>query len=264
MQIFNPVKGIQACAGMDWSGVKYFSTWRTGGVSRGSFAGLNLAMHVGDDPSDVMQNRMQLRQALPADPVWVNQVHSNNVHIVADTMDHKIATADALVTVKKNIPLAIMTADCLPVVIAGFDGSVVGVAHAGWRGLLDGVLENTVKAIKEVSDNTVLQAWIGPAISSKAFQVGGEVQQAFVSKNQALENYFVHIDEPEASKRLNPLGEKIFYLADLVGIAKSVLLNSGVAMIETSDECTYNQSDRYYSYRRDGRTGRQVTVAWLT
>lgn len=264
MQMFNPVKGIQACSGMDWPGVKYFSTWRTGGVSKGPFAGLNMAMHVGDDPSDVMQNRMQLRQALPADPVWLNQVHSTDVHIVNSVHDYKITTADALVSTQKNIPLAIMTADCLPVVIAGFDGSVVGVAHAGWRGLKDGILENTVQAIKNVASTGVLQAWIGPAIGFNAFQVGAEVQQAFVSKNQDLNVFFKPIDNLAIHGSATLGKQKQFFLADLSGIAKHILLTAGLAMIETSDECTYTEADRYYSYRRDGRTGRQVTVAWLT
>lgn len=264
MQIFNPVDGIQACAGMDWAGVKYFSTWRTGGVSRGAFAGLNMGMHVGDNPSDVIQNRMLLRQALPADPVWLNQVHSNQVHIVNTPEDRKTSTADALVTTQKNIPLAIMTADCLPVVIGSFDGSVIAVAHAGWRGLAAGILENTVQAIRDMVGDCILQAWLGPAISIKAFQVGSEVKQAFINKHADFDRYFELVDSPKPAKNSELSSDKEYYMADLSGMAKQILINSGLAMVETCDECTYTHSDRYYSYRRDGRTGRQLTVAWLT
>lgn len=271
MQIFNPVEGIQACSGMDWLGVKYFSTWRTGGMSSGPFAGLNLAMHVGDNPASVMQNRMQLRQALPDDPVWLNQVHSNKVHVVKSDADRQISTADSLLTTRKKLPLAIMTADCLPVVIAGFNSSVVAVAHAGWRGLVDGVLENTIHAIYEHAGNQLLQAWIGPGIGADVFQVGPEVYQAFTDKNPYLKDFF----KPVSTARINrassdssqlanqDLKGKQFYLADLSGMAKQILINAGVAMVEATDDCTYKQSDRYFSYRRDGRTGRQVTVAWL-
>lgn len=255
MQILELKQGVKASTGLNWNGVKYFCTWRINGLSKEPYHSLNLGAHVGDDAKAVVQNRSLLRTSLPAEAVWLNQVHSNKVHIADSSNSTEIATADAVVTCSKNLPLAIMTADCLPVVIASLDASVLAVAHAGWRGLAAGVLENAVAAMFKLAGNKPIQAWIGPAIAADVFQVGAEVYQQFIALDQALDKYFI-VDG-------NGADGKPRYLANLAGIANHKLLKLGAFMVEDSAECTYKKKERYYSYRRDGITGRQVTVAWL-
>jgi len=239
--------------GAPWDGVSYFCTTRRGGASAGPWSSFNLGLHTGDDRDHVMANRAALRAMLPAEPVWLDQVHG------AEVCDADIARsaagvprADAAVTCAPGRVLAIMTADCLPVVLAGMDGRALGMAHAGWRGLAAGVLENTLEALRRrAAPGTAWRAWIGPAISQPHFEVGEDVFSAFVDQ------------DAEAAQCFTPRGRPGKWLADLPALACRRLQRAGVARVELSGECSYAQADKYYSYRRASPTGRMATLAWL-
>lgn len=265
--------GMRGTTGEAWTGVRYFCTWRTGGVSAAPWDSLNLGLHVGDDPGAVLENRARLRAGLPGDPLWLNQIHGTDVcedsHLwpgqpliscFPETGACRVAApsavaapcADAAVTIDRGRPLAIMTADCLPVVLADDDGTVLGVAHAGWRGLAAGVLENTLASMQRRAPQARgWRAWIGPGIGATAFEVGDDVRSAFVDGHPDLAAYF---SGHHRSDR---------WLADLAGLAGWRLTRAGVERVELSGECTYRQADRYFSYRRQSCTGRQATLAWL-
>jgi YfiH family protein len=238
----------------DWPappGVHALVTRRAGGVSAGAYASFNLARHVGDDPAAVQANRGRLRQLadLPAEPLWLEQVHG--IDVVENT-GHAVAQpprADAAVAFEPGRVCAVMTADCLPVVFTDIDGRRIGVAHAGWRGLAGGVLEATVDALQAPPGR--LLAWLGPAISQPAFEVGAEVRAAFLARNPEHEAAFV----PNDAGR---------YQADLYLLARQVLVRCGLRAIHGGGHCTVAESGDFYSFRRDGgRTGRMATVAWL-
>ncbi|MCC2596459.1 peptidoglycan editing factor PgeF [Pusillimonas sp. MFBS29] len=247
---------LPTVTGEPWHGVRYFCTTRQGGCSAGPWASLNLGTHVGDDGAAVSSNRQRLSALLPGEPVWLTQVHGVDV-LDADQLEAEVRsggapTADAAVTLQANRVLAIMTADCLPVVLASANGRALGVAHAGWRGLADGVLENTLQALRErAPGNVSWRAWIGPAIGPASFEVGDDVHAAFVDK------------DPDAAPFFVPKAEQGKWLADLPGLARLRLRKAGVGTIELSNACTFNQAETYFSYRRDGVTGRMVTLAWL-
>ncbi len=228
--------------------VRALSTWRGGGVSRGPYASLNLGDHVGDDPDAVASNRRAVRDAagLPAEPVWLRQVHGLRVaDLDAGTPD---APADAAITRRRGRVAAILTADCLPVLIAAEDGTAVAAAHAGWRGLAAGVLEATVRALGVPPPR--LLAWIGPGIGRKHYEVGPEVRAAFASQGSAAEWAF----RPNARGR---------YLADLPALARDRLEALGIERVGATADCTYSDANRYFSHRRDGHCGRQATLIWL-
>lgn len=236
----------------DWSappGVRAGVTTRAGGASTGAHASFNLAAHVGDDPAAVAENRRRLRDALelPSDPLWLRQVHGVAV-AVHDGAAPTDPEADAAVTFAPGRVLAVLTADCLPVVLASRDGTRLGVAHAGWRGLAAGVLENTVAALGAPGDEFV--AWFGPAIGPAAFEVGPEVRAAFVDADAATACAFA----PNARGR---------WQADLYALARRRLARLGVTEIAGGVDCTYSQPDRWYSFRRDRDCGRMATLAWL-
>lgn len=241
-------------SGLAWPGVRYFSTTREGGVSQGAYASFNLGMHTRDNPVDVRENRRRLMQALPRDPLWLEQVHGSEV-LDADAWQVEGGApprADAAVTVQPGRVLAIMTADCLPVVLSDADGSVLGVAHAGWRGLAGSVLEHTVSRMQSLRPQaTGYRAWIGPAISQRHFEVGADVYAAFVDQDPETRMYFTRA----------AAGAK--WLADLPSIARHRLTRAGVDDVELSGYCTYGEGDRFYSYRRSSDTGRLATLAWL-
>jgi YfiH family protein len=258
--------GLWGATGEPWPGVRYVSTWRGGGVSAAPWDSLNLGLHVGDDPAAVRENRARLLAGLPADPLWLDQIHGTAVWQAGDDgpaaapaqdTPHPAAPAsapcaDAAVTTRRARPLAIMTADCLPVVLADQAGTVLGAAHAGWRGLVAGVLENTLSAMRRQAPGaSAWRAWIGPGIGPDAFEVGDEVRRAFVDRDAGAAACFV------------PSARAGHWLADLAGLAARRLARAGVSQIESSGECTYRQADRYFSYRRQPRTGRQATLAWL-
>jgi YfiH family protein len=224
-------------------------------VSRNAYAALNVAGHVGDDEAAVDENRRRLRAATgtPAEPVWLTQVHGTRVieltPIHAAQSPPAVAPeADAAVARCSGRVCAIATADCLPVVLADDAGARVGVAHAGWRGLAGGVLEATVRAMEVPAAR--LTAWLGPAISAAAFEVGPEVRDAFMSRDAIAGACFV----------VNARGR---YQADLYALARLALSRLGVERVAGGGWCTYANDRDFYSYRRDGRTGRMVTLAWL-
>lgn len=246
-------KPLECVTGAAWKGVRYFCTTRSGGVSSGALASLNLARHVRDDVANVDENRRRLAALLPTEPAWLEQVHGVQVFDADMPGDGgPCPRADAAVTTMPNRVLAIMTADCLPVVIGDVDGVALGVAHAGWRGLAAGVLENTLEQLRQKhSGASAWRAWIGPAIGQPHFEVGADVLQAFVQADPRCQEFFA------------PGGKEGKWLADLSGLASYRLRMAGVDDIQASGYCSYAQADSFYSYRRDASSGRMATVAWL-
>ncbi|NHB92481.1 purine nucleoside phosphorylase YfiH [Photorhabdus cinerea] len=228
--------------------VKTCSSTRLGGISLPPYDSLNLGKHVGDNPDVVDQNRQILAEVaeLPQQPVWLEQVHGTRV-VRLNGQPVENNKADAVYTNILGQVCAVMTADCLPVLFCSSDGDEIAAAHAGWRGLCAGVLENTIRQFKAKPDQ--IQAWLGPAISAKEFEVGNEVMDAFVVQNSDLSKAFVHF------------GEK--YLADIYLLAKLKLQSIGVKAIFGGAECTVNNKEKFFSYRRDGITGRMATLIWL-
>ncbi|OXS14141.1 hypothetical protein CGX12_15940 [Zobellella denitrificans] len=220
---------------------------RQGGVSQAPFNSLNLGAHVGDRVQDVATNRERLGACLnlPAEPVWLEQVHGTRV-LILPTADQD-RTADAVVTRTPGQVCAVMTADCLPVLFCDDAGTVVGAAHAGWRGLAGGVLEATLAAM-QVDPDRVL-AWMGPAIGPRAFEVGTDVREAFIEHSALAADAFM------------PRGDK--WLADLYHLARLRLAAAGVHHIYGGEHCTHSEAERFFSYRRDGRTGRMASLIWL-
>ena len=242
----------------DWpvpAGVKACSTLRypnnVDSFSEGAFSGLNLSTHVGDDASQVRNNRQWLSETLvlPQIPIWLNQVHGTKVvNVLYAQQEQKADTAVAYsINSGANI-CTVMTADCLPVLFCDMRGKSIAAAHAGWRGLLDGVLENTVSAMGDRPH--MLMAWLGPAIGPKAFEVGMEVMEAFVGKQAGAANCFTQIDE-------------YYWLADIYALARLRLEMVGVRDIYGGDYCSYTEKDRFYSYRRNGQTGRMASLIWF-
>ena len=234
----------------DWPsppGILAGTTTRDGGASRDRYSSLNLGLHVGDDPKTVEENRQRFADSasLPSDPVWLSQTHSCNVAV--DSPASKDQGTDALVTRLAGRVAVVMTADCLPVVFAARDGSEIGIAHAGWRGLCGGILERTVATM--VTEAGSIIAWLGPAISQPAFEVGPEVREQFIGHDSGSEVHFLE----------NSRGR---YQADLCGLARLRLRRAGVIDIYGGGFCTYADSDRFFSYRRDGQCGRFATFIY--
>ncbi|HEV7358957.1 MAG TPA: peptidoglycan editing factor PgeF [Steroidobacteraceae bacterium] len=237
----------------DWPappGVHALSTVRGGtgsGVSQGRYSHFNLGDHVGDDPAAVAANRRRLRveAKLPAEPAWLSQVHGTAVADL-DATGFK-DPADAVIARGAGKVCAILTADCLPVVMAADTGEVVAAAHAGWRGLAAGVLEATVRALGAPPER--LLAWLGPAIGPEHFEVGAEVRDAFLRSDPAA----------GAAFRPNTNGR---FMADLGVLTRRRLEELGLTRIYGGGQCTFAQAERYFSYRRDGTTGRQATLIW--
>jgi YfiH family protein len=233
----------------DWpapANVRALQTTRTGGVSPAPWASFNLGDHVGDDPARVAANRAELRRHLPAEPVWLTQVHG--IAAVDAENCPKSTSADASFACSPNTVCAIMTADCLPVLFCDRAGTVVAAAHAGWRGLVAGVLEATVAAMK-VPPGEIL-AWLGPAIGPQAFEVGDEVRTAFVAHDPAAARAFI----PHGAGK---------WLADIYTLAKQRLANAGVTAVYGGGRCTVSEAEAFFSYRRDGVTGRMASLVWL-
>jgi YfiH family protein len=233
----------------DWpapANVRSLQTTRAGGISSAPYDSLNLGDHVGDAPLAVQRNRMQLNSLLPSEPVWLNQVHGTTV-ANADRASC-LPQADACIARHRAAVCAVMTADCLPVLLCDTQGSVVGVAHAGWKGLAAGVIEATVKSM-DVAPETVM-AWLGPAISRDAFEVGDEVRAAFVAVQPQAASAFV-------------AGQSGKWFADLYALARLRLNALGITRVYGGGSCTFGERERYYSYRRDGATGRMGTFIWL-
>lgn len=239
----------------DWpapAGVRALMTTRSGGVSAPPYDSLNLAAHVGDDPAAVAENRRLLRAVLPAEPLWLTQVHGTTVAEVGQ--DAAGVVADAAVARSPGQVCAVLTADCLPVLLCDERGSVVAAAHAGWRGLLAGVLEETVRSMG-IGPARIL-AWLGPAIGPDAFEVGEEVRQAFIEQHDLAAIAF----RPALPGTLDKLPRK--WLADLYALARLRLAQAGVERVYGGIGCTHRDAGRFYSYRRDGRTGRMAALIW--
>lgn len=239
--------------------VKAFCTTRHGGVSSSPFNTLNLGLNAGDDSADVLHNRGILKSHLPAEPLWLKQIHGVTVSTPAsrNTSTSKPFEADAAVTSLPNEVLAILTADCMPVLFASKSGGVIGAAHAGWRGLSGGVLENTIKEMLALSPGLSpkdIVVWMGPAIGSTAFEVGEDVLQAFSPQGQDI-----------LSKAFVPIaGSSGKYLANLYVLAREQLHSLGIEQIDGGDFCTFNDSERFFSYRRDKETGRFASLIWIS
>lgn len=233
----------------DWpapSGVRALATTRRGGASRAPWDSFNLGDHVGDDPQAVAANRALLRRELPADPVWLAQVHGTRC--VDAALVAVGAHADAGFTRQRGVVCAVLTADCLPVLLCDDSATVVAIAHAGWRGLAAGVIEATVAAMVEPGER--LMAWLGPAIGPQAFEVGGEVRQIFVAHDPRATDAFVATG-----------GGK--WLCDIYRLARQRLHALGIRRIASADSCTMGDAENYFSYRRDGATGRMASLIWL-
>jgi YfiH family protein len=236
----------------DWPAppeVRALSTQRSGGVSATPFESLNLGGHVGDSPEAVGENRRRLRTAarLPAEPVWLSQQHSTNV-LDLDGAHDPLAGADASFTRRPERVCAILTADCMPVLLASDSGAGVAAAHAGWRGLAAGVIEATVRALALPRQS--LLAWLGPGIGPAHFEIGPEVREELLRADPEAEGAFER----------NVRGR---YMADLPALVRRRLERLGIARIYGGNACTYAAPEDYFSYRRDGRTGRLATLIWL-
>lgn len=236
----------------DWPAptrVRAVTTTRHGGVSLPPYASLNLAEHVGDDPACVAENRRRLAAMVgyAHEPAWLNQVHGIYV-VAAETVRAPVA-ADAAWTHQPGRPCVVMTADCLPVLLCDRAGTVVAAAHAGWRGLAGGVIAATVAQMG--APPAELLAWLGPAIGPAAFEVGEEVRAAFL----ALDTDNAACFQPSPARR---------WLADIYDLARRQLQRLGVAAIYGGEFCTFSELGRFFSYRRETRTGRMANLVWLT
>jgi len=243
----------------DWAdlpdNIGALSTTRRGGTSTAPYddgsggGGLNLGAHVGDDPACVQRNRELLRAELPAEPAWLMQVHG------ADVLDaclvRPMSRADASISIRSGVVCAIQTADCLPVLLCDAQGRVVGAAHAGWRGLVNGVLQNTVSRMRDAGSEEIL-AWLGPAIGPQRFEVGTDVFDAFVGRDARMAGAFTPIASQQGK-----------YLADIYLLAQKALTACGVTRIAGGGLCTMTDTQRFYSYRRDGITGRMASLIWI-
>ena len=232
------------------SNIKLLSTSRIldGGRSKGNFDNFNLALHVNDEKSAVLANRDLLlrRYNLPSSPVWINQTHSN-ICIDADSIS-SIIDADASYSKKIGTVCGVLTADCLPVFVTNQEGTAVGIAHAGWRGLVGGIIESLIESFDCNGEDLIVH--LGPAISQLSFEVGEEVKSQYLSKNESFESCFTFLNDKH-------------YL-DLYDAARVVLESFGISSISGGDRCTYNEQVQYFSYRRDGeQSGRMAHLIWI-
>ena len=236
----------------DWPAPEHVasvSTTRIGGFSKGSYSGFNLAAHVGDNLQHVIENRRLLCNSLhlPSEPCWLDQRHGAQViRLPAETGCP--VQADAVYTMTPEVVCVVLTADCLPVLFCDREGSCIAAAHAGWRGLLSGVLEKTLDALP--ADPSRLLCWLGPAIGSGKFEVDEKLRHQFVMKGSENESAF---HACKADK----------YLADIYQIARNILTAKGVQSVSGGNYCTYTQCQEFFSYRRDGITGRMATLIWF-
>lgn len=239
-----------------WSAPKHInaiSTTRLDGFSAGAYQGLNLGKHVKDDANLVSQNRDLLCQQFQLNDLncWLNQTHSTTLLKLPtsqQTIDHP---ADASWTTDENQPCIVMTADCLPILVTDKIGSFVCSIHAGWRGLCDGIIEKSIKSIcnKQNIKSTDLLVWLGPCIGKEAFEVGDDVRNEFIEH------------DPKASNAFKPYQDR--WLADLHELAKQRLSPLNIAEVTSSELCTFSNPELFYSYRRDGQTGRMATLIWM-
>lgn len=232
--------------------VKAMASTRLGGFSTECYQGLNLGSHVGDDLDTVIRNRQWLAQSanMPSAPIWLNQTHSTIVERVTQPT-LKTLDADGLVTSKSGVVLSAMTADCLPVLLTNRQGTQVSAVHAGWRGLADGIVENAVAMFDRDADTGNVIAWLGPAIGASVFEVGNDVLQAFCDVDSRGIDAF------------KPTGQVGKWWANMELLATQRLNALGVTQVFASGLCTYSEPERFYSYRRDGVTGRLASFIWI-
>ena len=236
----------------DWpapANVHAGTSWRQGGISQGAYMSLNLAMHVGDDPTAVMENRRRL--GLPTEPVWLNQVHGLavvNADKASEVKSGQVIEADAAYTDVAGVICAVLTADCLPVLLSDRAGRRVAAVHAGWRGLAAGIIERAVTALQRPGEQ--LLAWLGPAIGPHAYEVGEEVREAFLRSDAKAHTAF----RPSRSGH---------WWMNIYQLARQQLGQQGVTGVYGGDHCTWQEAERFYSYRRDGVTGRMASVIWF-
>ena len=243
--------------------VKALQTTRTGGISLTPYDSFNLGSHVNDRSIHVAHNRQLLNQYLPSEPIWLNQVHGINVIDAANTSCAAdsgyadcVPIADASYATRKNVVCVTMTADCLPILLCDQAGTAVASIHAGWRSLCDGVIEATIA--KMGAESSQLMAWLGPAIGPDAFEVGAEVRAQFMAKDAQAKLAFKKQSENQAQDK---------WLCDMYKIATQRLNKLGVTQIygggQDEDWCTHTDDGRFFSFRRDGLTGRMATLIWL-
>lgn len=239
----------------NWSApahIKAFSTTRLTGVSEGAYQGLNLGLHVDDDPKLVLANRQLLNDELnlPSPLCWLNQTHSTLLLKIASDTEQGIE-ADAAWTAQQKLVCVVMTADCLPVLITDKKGSFVSAIHAGWRGLCDGIIEKSLTHIcneLKIKSSDCL-VWLGPCIGKSAFEVGAEVRAQFIAHDASAVDAFIEYQER--------------YLADLHQLARLRLAPFNIAEITASEHCTFSEPNLFYSYRRDGKTGRLASLIYI-
>jgi YfiH family protein len=226
-------------------------TTRNGGASVGPYASLNLGDHVGDDPSNVEKNRNLLRQALPSEPMWLKQVHGTAAVDVDNDSCIAPCIGDGAFSRHPGNVCGVLVADCLPILLCDQAGTMVGAIHAGWKGMAEGVIERILSEMGV--DPTRMMAWLGPAIGPNHFEVGDEVHRAFM-----------RYDAKAAMAFMPHPREDVKWFADLFLLARQRLAKAGVDQISGGGQCTFSDPTRFFSYRRDGTTGRMAGLIWLT
>ena len=258
----------QQCILPEWDApgnIKSLLTTRQGGCSKAPFDSFNLATHVDDDERDVKKNRQKLANVLPSEPVWLNQVHSN---VVVNAASAALDTdADGSYTIQPNVVSVVLTADCLPVLICTRQGDGVAALHAGWRGLLNGILEQGVVKLLRASGRQPedLLIWFGPAIGPENFEVGEEVRQEFLHKAQdklLTAQCFAPVKNNTRGGKAQPFKEDKWF-ADIYQLARLRLLQAGVENVSGGNYCSYRDKEKFYSFRRDGKTGRMASLIWI-
>jgi len=252
----------------DWDvpkNVQSLLTTRQGGCSKTPFDSFNLAEHVDDIPENVEKNRQLLLTRLPADPLWLNQIHSN---VIVDAGQSAVGVdADGSYTTEADCVSIVMTADCLPVLICNRQGTIVAAVHAGWRGLVNGILEQAVNKVLSAGQCQAedLLVWLGPAIGPEKFEVGDEVRRAFLQNSGAKKSSDKNaLDKKRIEQCFFPLNnKKNKYLANIYKLARFRLSHQGIENVSGGNYCTYIEQDKFFSYRRDGETGRMASLIWL-
>jgi YfiH family protein len=240
----------------DWpapGNVKALFTTRNGGVSSGPYASFNLGDHVGDDPATVKQNRSLLRRVLPGEPRWLKQVHGTTPVRIDDYDGSAPCDGDAAFSRCAGTICAVLVADCLPILLCSHAGTLAGVIHAGWRGIVGGVIERTLSEISRADRIDLrIMAWLGPAIGPRHFEVGEEVRQVFIEHDRKSAIAFLPHHTHNGK-----------WFADLFLLARQRLTEAGVTEVYGGGECTFGNPEKFFSYRRDGNTGRMAGLIWL-
>lgn len=242
--------------------IKAFTTTRIGGISQPPFSTFNMADHVGDDPDAVLKNRHHLKERLkcPTEPFWLNQIHGNRIISPAD--ESPSSSADGAYSLNNNNVSVVMTADCLPLLITDKAGKMVMALHGGWRSLAAGIIEKGIARFKKFNFPAIdLLVWLGPAIGPDFYEVGQEVKDQFIKNNPLTETAFVSSNK-RSHQGSNQHADQ-HWLMDIYAVAKVYLTRCGVTEIYGGDHCTYKENRHFFSYRRDGKTGRMASLIWI-